>query len=127
MSQLVPRSVWDLPSLSPFGGDDWFQRASGVNIAEDDSHVTVQLAVPGIDPAQLEATFHQGMLHVRTVADKTDTPEGGARNAISYRVSVPGEFDESAEPEARVDNGLLKVAFRKAEQVQPKKIAIKKG
>jgi HSP20 family molecular chaperone IbpA len=92
MLDLVPRGFFDFPSRSLLGGDDWMTRASGVTVTEDDDHVVVQAAVPGVDPDALEVTYHKGMLHVRTkdsaVIERV-SPDSFRRSSLVRTCSMP--------------------------------------
>lgn len=130
MNSLVPRAMWDpQPLLPALWNDSWFSQAGGVNVTEDDDHVFVEAAVPGIKEDRLDLTFHRGMLHIRTKSED-ESGDGDTRSyrSLSYSVRIPVDvIDEDAEPEARCEDGMLKVAFRKAASAQPKKITVKKG
>lgn len=129
MTNLVPRTPLDiLPRLSDFfDGSDWpgFQTSS-VFVREDAERVFVEAPLPGVDPKHIDVTFDNGLLWIR--ANESAEDAKGRRVArFSYRVTVPGAVDESAEPEARIDNGMLTVVFKKSPEKQPKKITVKKG
>lgn len=129
MANLVPRSFFDSASLLPrLWDDNWFTQASGVNITEDDNHVFVEAAVPGIKAEDLEVTYQRGMLHIRSKSeDASEKGEARAYRTLSYSVAVPGDIAEDAAPEARCENGMLRVAFAKTPAAQPMKIQVKKG
>ncbi len=50
---LIPQGFWDWPRFPSLMDEDWFSlmpdRTSGLEVSEDDSHVTVKAHVPGID------------------------------------------------------------------------------
>jgi HSP20 family molecular chaperone IbpA len=48
-----------------------------------------------------------------------------ASNSFSYRLSVPGEVDAGKEPVATYKNGIMKIAFEKSPEAQPKRITVK--
>lgn len=140
MLSLVPRSgnMGMLPRLFSEwenGLDDIFSLASeprGLSISEDDQHVYVEAAVPGIDPEKIEVTFDKGMLWIRGQAD--DQAEDKSKRfyrrssqAYSYRVAIPDNVREDAEPEATYKNGIMTVAFAKQPEVAPKKLKVKKA
>ncbi|NGX39050.1 MAG: Acid shock protein [Chlamydiae bacterium] len=137
-----PRPFWSFPrSRLPFsflesGDDDWdlheFSSLSGLSVSEDDQHVYVEAAVPGIPSDQIEMFFDRGVLWIK--AEKKDETEDKkkkyyrkAMRTFSYRVAVPGEVDESREPDALCKNGVLKVSFYKTKKGVAKKIPIKDG
>jgi HSP20 family protein len=129
MANIVPRSFWDAPSLLPsLLSDSWIPQNTGVNITDDEKHVFVEAAVPGVKAEDLDLTYHRGMLHIRTKSeDKSEDGSQRSFRALSYSVDIPTEAVEEGEPEARCENGMLRVVFNKAPSAQPKKIAVKKG
>lgn len=114
----------DEDTLSPF-----FQ-GSGVTISEDDKYVYIEAAVPGLEPNKIEVTYDKGVLWIRGADNQTEQDNERkyyrrAVNSFSYRLAVPGEIDEQAEPEAVCKNGVMRVTFTKLSQAQPKKLAVK--
>lgn len=132
---LIPRSFWNMPNRLPsiFEEDDWasFLPSSGLTISEDESKVYVEAAVPGLNPDDIEVTFDKGILWIRGSAlekeeDKHRKFYRRASSSFSYRVAVPGEIDDSAEPDAVYSNGVMRITFNKMPQTEPKKIAVRK-
>ena len=139
--KLAPRSVWPFHSfrfpfsLSEDNDEEWlqdFSNPSGLSVYEDEKHVYVEAALPGIKPDQVEMTFHKGMLWIK--AEKEDESKDKSKkfyrkatNSFSYHVAVPGNIDESHPPEATCKHGILTVSFRKASTEGPKKISITQG
>ncbi len=132
---LIPRSFFSSPSRWPFDFDDVelssFLPSSGLSISENDKHVFVEAAVPGIDPDRVEITYDKGVLWVKADQEREENNKDKkfyrkAASSFSYRVAVPGNIDESKEPEAVCKNGVMKITFAKLPEVQPKKISVKK-
>ena len=132
---IIPRSFWNMNSRLPsiLDEDDWssFLPSSGLTISEDENHVYVEAAVPGLDPDKVEITYEKGILWVRGSAENQEEDKNRkfyrrASQSFSYRVAVPGEIDQSQEPKARYKNGIMKIAFSKLPKTEPKKIAIEK-
>lgn len=140
--KLEPRSFWSFPRLRhPFSlleniEDDWdlheFTSPSGLSISEDDQHVYVDAALPGIHPDEIEMIFDKGVLWIK--AEKKEETEDKkkkfyrkAMSSFSYRIAVPGDIDESKQPDAVCKQGILKVTFSKAKKGTSKKIPIKGG
>lgn len=125
LSSMRMPSLWDedeMDTLPVTGGN--------ISISEDEKHIYVDAAVPGVEPSDIDVTFDKGMLWIRgeTMQEENDKKKKfyrQAANSFSYRITVPGEIDEKSEPEATCENGMVKVTFTKAEEAQPKKIAIK--
>ncbi len=135
MADLIPRSFWSFPRLSPFWeeDEDWFSipaNVSGLSVSEDDDKVYVEASVPGLKSDDVEVTFHKGILWIKgkrkeTEEDKKKKFYREASYDYSYRVAVPGNIDTGAEPESSYANGVVKVTFAKVPEEQPKKIPIK--
>ena len=132
---LIPRSFWNLPSRLPsvLDDEDWrsFLPSSGLTVSEDDGHVYVEAAVPGIDPDKLEVTYDKGVLWIRGSEEQKSEDKGRkyyrqASNSFSYRIVVPGNVDEAAEPDVVCKNGIMKVTFIKVPETQPKKLTVRK-
>lgn len=128
---LIPRTFMG-PSrwTSWLEDEDWssFLPSSGLTVSENDTHVFVEAAVPGLDPEKVEVTFEKGVLWIRGEQGQEEDGKKYYRKAssqFSYRVAVPGEIDLNLEPEAVCKNGVMKVTFKKAPEVQPKKISVK--
>jgi len=134
--EIVPNRLWNFPTRLATMLDedeDWAVTPhvpGGLTLAEDDTHVYVEAAVPGIDPKDVEITFDKGMLWIKAEAKEEEENKKKkfyrkASSSFSYRLAVPGELDQNKEPEADIKHGVVKVAFAKAPQSQPKKIQVK--
>lgn len=113
--------------------EDWssFLPSSGLTVSEDEKNVYIEAAVPGLDPDKVEVTYEKGVLWIRGSQESSQNDDQKkfyrkASSAFSYRVMVPGDIDESAEPQALCKNGVMKVTFAKKPEMQPKKITVKK-
>lgn len=134
---LLPRSFWSFPSIRPWMDDeDWLtslpNTPSGLSISEDDNHIYVEANVPGLKPEDINVTFQKGELWIQgdrkeEEKDKNRKYYRMASSSYSYRVVVPGEVDESQEPDATYNDGVMTVTFKKSIKTEPKKIAVKKG
>lgn len=141
MTDLVPRGFWSFPSsriaslvdeiddMLPITSTD---TASALSVSEDDKHVHIEAAVPGIDPDDIEVTFDKGTVWIRGQAreeekDKKRKYYRQAAKAFSYRIAVPGDIDPNAKPEAACKNGMVMVTFPKSASSMPQKITVKRG
>ncbi|MFC1646935.1 Hsp20/alpha crystallin family protein [Patescibacteria group bacterium] len=137
MVDLVPGSFWKFPAtrLSSLWDDedDLFQTSgtpSGLTVSEDEKKVYVEAALPGIDPKNVDITFDKGMLWIKGETKEEEKSKKfyrKATNSFSYRVAVPGEIDQKAEPKATSKDGIMKVTFTKVPASEPKKIPVKTG
>lgn len=136
-NSIIPRRFLPFSgiSLPDFWDDDdnlltTSPTGSGLSVSEDEKKVYVAASVPGIDPKNIEITFQDGYLWVRgeTKEEEEDKKKKYYRRAsqsFSYRVAVPGDIDESKDPEATYKHGVMTVAFEKSPKTQPKKIQVK--
>lgn len=131
---LIPRSFWNMSSRIPSLLDEdnlqSFLPSSGLSISEDDNHVYVEAAVPGIDPSKIEVTYDKGVLWIRGEQERAEEDDKKkfyrkALSSFSYRVAVPGEVDENSEPDAVCKNGVMKVTFNKLPEVKPKRLNVR--
>lgn len=134
---LVPNRILSFPSVSLPSiwndEDDWVtapSTPSGLSVSEDEKKVYIEASVPGIDPKNIEMTFHDGYLWLRgemkeEEKDKKRKYYRQATKSFSYRVAVPGDIDANQEPEATYRHGVMTVSFAKSPKAQPKKIQIK--
>lgn len=120
---MITSDIWeDLSDLVPMSGT-----LNGLSVSEDEKHVYVEAAVPGLDPKDIDVSFEKGSLLVKGEMKKEEEGKKYYRRAsrsFSYRVVVPGEVDWSTEPTASYKNGIMTVTFSKAPEAQPKKIAV---
>ena len=132
---LIPRRFWTFPSSNWFDLDEddlplTASNPSGVSISENEKHVFVDAALPGVDPKNVEITLDKGILWLKGESTETEDDKKKkfyrkATNSFSYRVAVPGEIDLSIEPEAESKNGVMRVTFVKHPKMQPKRISVK--
>ncbi|MBL8030055.1 MAG: Hsp20/alpha crystallin family protein [Candidatus Doudnabacteria bacterium] len=130
---LIPRAFMGPSKWQTWLDDeDWsaFLPSSGLTVSEDDKTVRVEAAVPGLEPQKVDVTFDKGVLWIRGSRDQEDGSENKkyyrkASASFSYRIAVPGEIDETKEPEAVCKNGIMSVVFQKKPQSEPKKINVR--
>lgn len=139
----MERSFWSFPRLRfPFSlfenvDDDWdlqeFSSPSGLSVSEDDQHVYIEAAIPGVRNDEIEMIFDKGVLWIK--GEKKEESEDKKRkyyrkamHSFSYRIAVPGHLDETKEPHAVCKNGVLKVSFQKAKKgMTSKKIPVQES
>jgi len=139
----LERSFWSFPrlrfphSLFENVDDDWdlqeLTSPTGLSVSEDDDNIYVEAALPGMKPDEIEMLFDKGVLWIKAekkeeAEDKKKKYYRKAMRTFSYRVAVPGDIDETKEPDAVCKNGVLKVIFYKTRRGSTsKKIPIKEG
>lgn len=133
---LVPSRLLSFPSLqlpSLWEDEDWINTPSasgGLSVSEDDQHVYVEASLPGIDPQNIDMTFHDGYLWVKgEVKEEQKDPKRKyyreSAKAFSYRIAVPGDIDAAQDPVASYKHGVMSIMFNKSPKSQPKKIQVK--
>lgn len=122
-------SIWDdedFPNLLPN-----VNAGSNLEVYESKDEVVVKANVAGISTEDVDITFEKGVLLIQA-ASKSEQKDEDKRyfsrlsSSYSYKVAVPGDIDHNAEPTAEVDNGIITVTFKKAEQAKPKKLTVVK-
>ena len=103
---------------------------SELSVWEEKDHVIVEAPLPGITSDGVDLTFERGVLTIR--GQKDDEKEDKDRkyfhkssSSFVYRLAVPGEIDETADPEAKLEHGVLRVSFKKHKRAVPRKINVK--
>ncbi len=137
-SNLIPTRLLSFPNLSLPSiwdeAEDWLtsptNQSSGLSVSEDENHVYVEAAVPGIDPKDIDITFQDGYLWIRGESKQEEENKKKkyyrrASQSFSYRVAVPGDIDTTKEPEATYKHGMMNISFAKSPKVEPKKIQVK--
>jgi HSP20 family protein len=132
---IIPRSFFDFPNMrlmSIWEDEDNLMSSGGnpggLSISEDESYVYIDAAIPGVNPDEVEMTYHNGILKIHGKINEEKKERKNYRmmtSEFSYQVAVR-EIDQNEEPEATCKNGILHVRFTKSRAAQPKKITVKK-
>jgi HSP20 family protein len=107
-----------------------FFPSSDLSIWEEKDHVIVEAPLPGIKAEDVELTYERGVLTIR--GERKENKEDKERRyfhkssaSFVYRLTVPGDVDETSEPEAKLENGVIRVSFKKHKKAAPRKITVK--
>ncbi len=101
-----------------------------LDIRSDPDELTVQAALPGVRPDDVEITVEEGTLTIRAQAKAEEREESGEflmheirRGEVSRTVTLPSglEADRAA---ATFENGVLTLRIPRAEEVRPRHIRI---
>lgn len=128
-----PRLSGRFPALwEDFFGDlrDLGADHSGLSISEDKKNIYVEAALPGLKNEDVDVTLDKGVLWIKgekkeEQQDKDKKYYRKATSSFSYRLALPNNIDETKEPKANLQNGVMTITFAKAPQSQAKKINIK--
>jgi len=102
-----------------------------VDVYQDKDNVIVETPLPGIDPEKVDITVENDVL---TISGRTEEKKEVKREDYYRKEVREGSFSRSVilpmavradMAEASSEKGVLKITLPKAEEVKPKKIAIK--
>ena len=103
----------------------------GIDMYEEDGKVVVEAAVPGVDPEKVEVTFEDGVLRIRAKEEKKEEDKKKREYyrmdrvvSFDYTVTIPRPIDVNS-LSAEVENGVVKVSAKIAEEAKAKKIPVK--
>lgn len=113
--------------------DNWTSRnwRLALDVSENDDAFMVEAALPGIDPDELDITLEDNIL---TIQGETKAEREVEESRYHLRERRFGRFSRSLQlptainadaVEAEYKNGVLTLTIPKAEEVKPKRIAIK--
>lgn len=114
-------------------GDDWrlTRFTPSLNVAETDGGYEVSLELPGMKPEEVQVELKDGNLWVTGKKEEEKEEEGKSFHRIERRhgefrrvVQLPGAVDDETVV-AEFEDGVLKVAVPKREEVKPKRIPVK--
>jgi hypothetical protein len=82
---------------------------------------------------KIDVTFEDGVVRVSASTSQSDEEKSKKRyfmssmaTSFNYSFRIPEGIVRDEEPTAELDNGVLKLAFKKAEKKEPKKITVSK-
>lgn len=74
--------------------------SAGLSVFEDEKHVTIKADLPGLKAEEIEMSFERGILWIK--GEKKEEEEEKSKkyyrkalSSFSYRISVPGNIDET--------------------------------
>lgn len=123
-------------AFGPQSSEDWQPTITWglpVDVMENDNDFIVKASVPGIDPNDLEITYTNDTLTIKgEIKSDQEVKEGNYHlrerryGSFARSIRLPSKVKAEA-IEARYDKGVLTLQLPKAEEVKPKRIAIKTG
>ena len=102
-----------------------------VAIWDDETHVYVEVEVPGVCRDDLEVVVHDGQLWIQGERKSIDEDRNYWHNERTFGrferlIALPNVVDADS-IEAEMHDGVLSVKLTKKPEAQPKKIAIRAG
>ncbi len=104
----------------------------GLDVYEEDDKVIVKAAVPGVPADKVDVTFEDGVLRIKAKVEEKE--EEKKKRKVVYRMDRVASFDytttlprpvDEKSIEARVENGVVIITAKIAEEAKPKKIPVK--
>ena len=123
-------TIWDK--------DFWpeVQQTSGLNVYtdENETEVTVEASVSGLEPKDVKVTYHDGMLHIYGSQSEKDEEKKKGKvikkwemvTSVDYVTALPRPI-EAKSIDAQVKNGVITIKAKVAEESKPKEIEVKVG
>lgn len=103
----------------------------GLNIYETDRAIVAEVALPGIPEDKIDVSVHDGVVRISASDEKKKEEQDKRKYFMSsmaqnynYSFRLPNGMAEESEPEAVLQSGVLKLSFKKAEPIAPKKIKV---
>ncbi|MCA9935531.1 MAG: Hsp20/alpha crystallin family protein [Ardenticatenaceae bacterium] len=124
MNEMNEMFDWDAPSVA----SNW---KLALDVVEVEDGYTVTASIPGINPDDIDITLENDVLTIKAETQSDETTEnvryhlrerrfGSFSRSLRFPVSVNG-----GAVEAKYENGVLSLNIPKAEEVKPKRIAVK--
>ncbi len=122
---------WDLPTfpgLSRLAGQ-------GLNIYETEDAIVTEAAVPGIAEDKIDVSLDKNVVRITASMEERKEEKEKRRyfmtsmsQSYNYSFRLPEGVVSDEEPAAELENGVLKLTFKKVQKAEPKKIKVaKKG
>ncbi len=97
--------------------EECFRRPTGVHLSETEDAFILEALVAGVKAKEINVSWEKGSINIEAKS---------GRYSYSYLVPLPmGQMDETAQPEASSEDGILKITFPKAKASRPLKITVK--
>ena len=106
-----------------------FNTSKSVTMYETEKHVCVEIPLPGLSCSDIDVKWDKNVLWVEGKKKENKKDEDRKyyceyEKSFSYQIAIPGEINESTEPEAKYENGMMYIQFSKKQPTQPKKITV---
>jgi HSP20 family protein len=110
--------------------NNWNGNTLPIDVHENDDSYTVVANVPGVNPDDINITFHDGVLSISLEVAQDDVKEGTRVHVqerfygnLTRRFSL-GQNVTMDDVEANYDNGVLTLVLPKAEEAKPRQIRV---
>ena len=118
---------WEMPTLPGLSR----LMGQGLNLYETEESIIAEAAVPGITEDKIDVTFENGVVRITGSGEVREEDKGKRRyfmtsmaTSFNYSFRLPEGVVSDEEPQAELENGVLKLVFRKAQKKEPRKIKV---
>lgn len=100
-------------------------------LSEDENQLHLEVAMPGIKAEDIQLTYDKGVVRINAQRkhkeeDKARKYYARAQYNYAFCFALPSSnLDESQEPKADYENGMLVISFAKARKEEPRRITVK--
>lgn len=118
---------WELPTipgLSRLAGQ-------GLNLYETEDAIIAEAALPGIPEEKVDVSVDEGVVRITATSDDKTEEKSKRRyfmtsmsSSYNYSFRLPQGAVSDEEPAAELEDGVLKLTFKKVKKATPKKIKI---
>ncbi len=120
---------WDLPTIPGISKI----MSQGLNIYETEESLVAEASVPGIPEDKIDITFENGTVRITGSIQEKEEEKNKRRyfmssmaTAFNYSFRIPEGVVQDQEPTAEIENGILRLEFKKAVKKEPRKIPVSK-
>lgn len=107
--------------------------SQGLNLYETQDAIVAEAAFPGVSEDNIDVTFENGVVRISGTAAENQEEKDKRRyfmssmtNSFNYSFRIPEGAVKMEEPHAELEDGILKLIFKKVEKKEPKKIKVTK-
>lgn len=105
----------------------------GLNLYETQDAIVAEAAFPGVSEENIDVTFENGVVRITGAVSENQEEKDKRRYFMSsmalsfnYTFRIPEGAVKIDEPQAELEDGILKLIFKKVEKKEPKRIKITK-
>lgn len=130
---IIRWSPFRFPSLLD---EDWWgefptREIQGLNIYETENAIIAEAAMPGVPENKIDVTVSDNVVRITGAVEEKTEEKGKKRyllrkmaSSVNYAFLAPEGV--KGEPEAELEDGVLKLTWKKPTKTAPKKITVKK-
>ena len=120
---------WELPTIPGISR----MIGQGLNLFETEDAIVAEAAVPGVTEDKIDVSIDEGIVRVTASSEQKQEEKDKRRyfmtsmaQAFNYSFRLPQGVVSEEEPAAELDNGVLRLTFKKVQKAEPKKIKVAK-